>query len=100
MPALADNVARAVEGAKLYSDLSRRASQLAVVTEVGRSITSILDLRQMMEVVARLLHRPRTGAVRPMVQEGDGGIQGPVGGQAGRGSKRHGATWWLECGSS
>ena len=41
--ALADNVARAVESARLYSDLRRRADQLTLVSEVSKSVTSTLD---------------------------------------------------------
>lgn len=54
--ALADNVARAVEGARLYSDLRRRADQLAVVSEVSRSVTSTLELSQLMRDAASLIH--------------------------------------------
>jgi FOG: GAF domain len=54
--ALADNVARAVEGARLYSDLRRRADQLAVVSEVSRSVTSTLQLSQLMRGAAALIH--------------------------------------------
>lgn len=54
--ALADNVARAVEGAKLYSDLSRRANQLTLVSEVSKSVTSTLDLSQLMRDAAKLIH--------------------------------------------
>lgn len=53
---LADNVARAVEGAKLYSDLSRRANQLTLVSEVSKSVTSTLDLSQLMRDAAKLIH--------------------------------------------
>ena len=54
--ALADNVARAVDGAKLYSALSRRASQLTLVSEVSKSVTSTLDLSQLMRDAASLIH--------------------------------------------
>jgi sigma-B regulation protein RsbU (phosphoserine phosphatase) len=54
--ALADNVARAVEGARLYSDLRRRADQLTLVAEVSKSVTSTLDLRQLMHDAATLIH--------------------------------------------
>lgn len=54
--ALADNVARAVEGAKLYSALSRRANQLTLVSEVSKSVTSTLDLSQLMRDAANLIH--------------------------------------------
>jgi serine phosphatase RsbU (regulator of sigma subunit)/putative methionine-R-sulfoxide reductase with GAF domain len=54
--ALADNVARAVEGARLYSDVRRRAEQLALVADVSRSVTSTLELDQMMVEAATLIH--------------------------------------------
>ncbi len=54
--ALADNVARAVEGAKLYGDLRRRANQLTLVSEVSKSVTSTLDLSQLMRDAANLIH--------------------------------------------
>ncbi|NWF65041.1 MAG: GAF domain-containing protein [Chloroflexi bacterium] len=54
--ALADNVARAVEGARLYSDLSRRANQLTLVSEVSKSVTSTLELSQIMRNAAKLIH--------------------------------------------
>ena len=55
--ALADTIAVALDGTRLYSDLNRRADQLSVMTTVGRSITSTMDLRTMMTEVVRLLHR-------------------------------------------
>jgi sigma-B regulation protein RsbU (phosphoserine phosphatase) len=55
--ALADTIAVAIDGTRLYSDLNRRAEQLSVITEVGRSITSTIDMRMMMTEIARLLHR-------------------------------------------
>ncbi len=54
--ALADNIARAVEGARLYSDLRRRADQLSLIAEVSKSLTSTLDLRELMRDVAALIH--------------------------------------------
>ncbi|MCX7754352.1 MAG: GAF domain-containing protein [Anaerolineales bacterium] len=54
--ALADSVAVAVEGARLYGSLQRQASQLRVVGEVSKQITSILDLHQLMRQVAELIH--------------------------------------------
>lgn len=54
--ALADNIARAVDSARLYSDLSRRAKQLTLVSEVSKSVTSTLDLSQIMRDAANLIH--------------------------------------------
>ena len=54
--ALADNVARAVESAHLYSDLRRRADQLTLVAEVSKSVTSTLELSELMNDAAALIH--------------------------------------------
>ncbi|HMZ07973.1 MAG TPA: GAF domain-containing protein, partial [Anaerolineales bacterium] len=54
--ALADNIARAVESARLYSDLSRRADQLTLVSEVSKSVTSTLDLSEMMRDAVALIN--------------------------------------------
>jgi sigma-B regulation protein RsbU (phosphoserine phosphatase) len=54
--ALADNIARALEGARLYSDLKRRADQLTLVSEVSNSVTSTLDLSEIMRESANLIH--------------------------------------------
>lgn len=53
--ALADNIAIAVNHARLYSDLQKRVEQLAVVAEVGDDITSILDLDELLPQVTRLI---------------------------------------------
>jgi phosphoserine phosphatase RsbU/P len=54
--ALADTIARAVEGARLYGNLKRRADQLTLITDVSKSVTSSLDLRTLMGNVANLIH--------------------------------------------
>ncbi len=54
--ALADNIARAVESARLYGRLRRRADQLTLVSEVSKSVTSTLDLSQLMSDAASLIH--------------------------------------------
>ncbi|MEW6028706.1 MAG: GAF domain-containing protein [Chloroflexota bacterium] len=53
---LADAIARAVEAARLYSDLRRRADQLALIAEVSDSVTSTLDLTKLMREAAALIH--------------------------------------------
>lgn len=53
---LADTIARAVEGAFLYSNLRRRADQLTLVSEVSKSVTSTLELSQLMRDSANLIH--------------------------------------------
>ncbi len=56
LEALADTIARAVEGARLYSDLRRRANQLTLIAEVSKSVSSSLDLHTLMKNVASLIH--------------------------------------------
>jgi phosphoserine phosphatase RsbU/P len=56
LEALADTIARAVEGARLYSNLKRRADQLTLITEVSKSVNASLDLRTLMGNVADLIH--------------------------------------------
>ncbi len=56
LESLADNIARAVEGARLYGDIRRRADQLSLIAEVSRSVTSTLDLRELMSDTAALIH--------------------------------------------
>jgi GAF domain-containing protein len=54
--ALADNIAIALEDARIYSDLRRRADQLATITEVTRAMASILDQEALFEKVVSLIH--------------------------------------------
>jgi sigma-B regulation protein RsbU (phosphoserine phosphatase) len=54
--ALADNIAQAVQGARLYSGLRRRADQLMLVSEVSKSVTSTLELSEIMRDAANLIH--------------------------------------------
>jgi len=56
LSALADTIARAVEGARLYSNLRRRADQLTLVAEVSKSVSSSLELKTLMNNVATLIH--------------------------------------------
>ncbi len=59
---LADNIALAVEGTRLYADLQRRVEELATVAEVGRALSSILDfnnlLKQVVEIIYEKFHYP------------------------------------------
>ncbi len=55
--ALADNIAVAIEGVILYNDLQRRAEQMRVVAEVSKHITSILNLRELMQEVASIVQQ-------------------------------------------
>jgi GAF domain-containing protein len=54
--ALADQIAIAVEDARLYSDLRLHADQLSAVTEVSRVVASILDLDELLNQVVTLIH--------------------------------------------
>ena len=54
--ALADQIAIAVEDARLYGDLRLRADQLSAVTEVSRVVASILDLDELLNQVVTLIH--------------------------------------------
>src|SRR5688572_20108822 len=56
LSALADTTARAVEGARLYGDLRRRADQLTLISEVSKSVSSSLELGKLMTDVADLIH--------------------------------------------
>jgi len=57
LDALAANIARAVEGAHLYSDLHRQADQLALIAEVSSAATSTLDLSELMRKTAVLIQK-------------------------------------------
>jgi serine phosphatase RsbU (regulator of sigma subunit)/putative methionine-R-sulfoxide reductase with GAF domain len=57
LEALADTIARAVEGARLYGDLRRRADQLSLIAEVSKGVSSSLDLTELMRNAARLIHK-------------------------------------------
>ncbi len=56
LQALADNIARAIESARLYTDLRRRADQLTLVAEVSRSVNSTLELESMLQNASQLVH--------------------------------------------
>jgi sigma-B regulation protein RsbU (phosphoserine phosphatase) len=53
----ASRVAIAVENARLYSRVSKQAQTLAVLNEISREITSILDLDDLLERIGHLLKR-------------------------------------------
>jgi phosphoserine phosphatase RsbU/P len=55
--ALADTIATAVNSARLYSDLERRAEQLAIVAEVSEDIASVLDLDDLLARVTALIQK-------------------------------------------
>jgi phosphoserine phosphatase RsbU/P len=53
----ASRVATAIENARLYTRVARQANTLAVLNEISREITSILDLDQLLIRIGELLHR-------------------------------------------
>ena len=53
--ALADTIAIAINGARLYGELQTRAEHLEMVAEVSNDITSILDLDKLLSKVAVLI---------------------------------------------
>ncbi len=55
--ALADTIARAVEGAHLYHELQRRSDHLALIADVGKSVSSSLELNTLMQNVSDLIQR-------------------------------------------
>ena len=67
LEALADNVARAVEGARLYGDVRRRADQLALLADVSRRVTSTLELHEVMAEAACVDTRPDRFPTRGIV---------------------------------
>lgn len=53
--ALADTIAIAINGVRLYGELQRRADYLEIVAEVSSDITSILDLNELFSKVVLLI---------------------------------------------
>jgi phosphoserine phosphatase RsbU/P len=53
----ASRVAQAIENARLYTRVARQAQTLAVLNEIAREVTSILDLDLLLERVGELLRR-------------------------------------------
>lgn len=54
---VASRMAVAIENARLYTRVSRQAQTLAVLNEISREITSILDLDDLLERIGLLLKR-------------------------------------------
>ena len=54
--ALADNIALAVEGARLYQNLEEKARQMAAVAEINYALSSILDLDQLLKEIVTVIH--------------------------------------------
>ncbi len=55
--ALADNIATAIEGARLLEGLEKRAGQISAVLEISHALTSILDFEKLMEEVVRSIQK-------------------------------------------
>jgi len=55
MQALADQAATAIENARLFEAEQRRAEQFRVISEMGRHITSILTVDELLEEIVRLI---------------------------------------------
>jgi GAF domain-containing protein len=55
--ACATSLAAAVENARLHEDVTRRAKQLEIVSEVSRTIATSIDLEQTLSLVARNMAR-------------------------------------------
>ncbi|HEY0796872.1 MAG TPA: SpoIIE family protein phosphatase [Acidisarcina sp.] len=53
----ASRIGQAIENARLYTRVSRQAQTLAVLNEISRELTSILDLDALLERIGQLLHR-------------------------------------------
>ncbi len=54
--ALADNIAIAIESTRLYQETHNRAEQMAMVSEVSRAITSILDSDKLLQKIVDLIN--------------------------------------------
>jgi GAF domain-containing protein len=55
--ACAATIAVAVETARLYEELTRRARQLEIVTEISRAMATSIDLEQTLNLIARNMAR-------------------------------------------
>ena len=54
---LARQAAVAIENARLFTESERRAEEMATVAEVGRQVTSTLDLQSVLQTVSEQVHR-------------------------------------------
>lgn len=52
---LADNIALAVEGTRLYTAVERRVEQLSIVSEVGKALSSILDFDLLLKEIVNII---------------------------------------------
>ena len=54
---LADNIALAIEGTRMFSRLGKRAAQLSAVLEISHAVTSTLDFTSLLEVVVQSIRK-------------------------------------------
>jgi GAF domain-containing protein len=54
---LADNIAIAIEGAHLFSGLTRKSEQISTVYDISHSLSSILDLDLLLDEVVRTIQQ-------------------------------------------
>jgi signal transduction histidine kinase len=57
MQSLANQTGVAIENARLYNTAQHRAEQFRVLTEVGQSITSILDINELLEQLVQFVQQ-------------------------------------------
>ncbi len=53
---LADNIALAAEGARIYEKLQERAKQMSAVAEINYALSSILDLEKLLKEIVNVIH--------------------------------------------
>lgn len=53
---LADNIALAAEGARIYEKLEERARQMSAVAEINYALSSILDLDKLLQEIVNVIH--------------------------------------------
>lgn len=54
---LADNIALALEGARMYAHLGKRAAHLSAVLDISHAVTSTLDFDTLLDVVVRSIKK-------------------------------------------
>lgn len=73
---LAGQAAISIENARLYSAEQRRATQLAIVSDVGRTVAQVLDLDELLEkVVHEIQDRFGYTHVHALVEQANGNLQ-------------------------
>ncbi len=54
---LAEHAAIAIQNARLFQERERRITELAILNEIGRAVSSALDLNELLEVIYRQVSR-------------------------------------------